>query len=283
MIRIHPLTPVLVWLLATLAGCGLAEAEGENEGIGLANYRLLRGPIRIEGVRKDASGLAFWPKNQSLLVVVDKPATVVEIDLTGRLRRRIKLRGFEDVEGITHVKDNQFALVEERRYELCLIEIGPETKRIDRANAATIRLEDKTDDNDGLEGVAFDPHRRRFFCVKEKRPRGVYEIPWGPEPGKFGNPTRPWIAEEKANWQLDDLSDLHFDAASGHLLVLGDQSSAVVECTPEGKMISRLSLAAGSAGLDATIPKAEGITMDASARLYVCSEPNLLYVFSRTP
>ena len=144
-------------------------------------------------------------------------------------------------------------------------------------------MEDKTGDNDGLEGVAFDPHRRRFFCVKEKKPSRVYEIPMGTEPGKFGRPTCPWNAEEKADWQLDDLSDLHFDPASGHLLVLSDKSRAVVECTPDGKMVARLSLGKGNAGLSATIPKAEGITMDASARLYVCSEPNLLYVFSRTP
>ncbi|NQU21159.1 MAG: SdiA-regulated domain-containing protein [Candidatus Nealsonbacteria bacterium] len=283
MIRTRPLLHVPLWLLAamTVAPTGCGQTNDEKEGIGLAEYRLLQGPIQIEGVRKDASGLAFCEITKSLWVVIDSPPVLVEVDLAGRLLRQIELRGFEDIEGIAHVKGNRFALVEERRYELCLIEIGPETKRIDRTAATTIRLEEDGGDNDGLEGVAFDALRQRFFCVKEKKPSRVYEIQKGSEPGKFGRVSHPWEAKEKKDWKLDDLSGLHFDAASGHLLVLSDKSSAVVECTPQGKMIARLSLTKGSAGLDATIPKAEGITMDASGRLYVCSEPNLLYILAK--
>ena len=80
---------------------------------------------------------------------------------------------------------------------------------------------------------------------------------------------------------MSDVSDIFYDDRTGHLLVLSDESKSVVECTVEGKEISRLSLKAGSAGLKDTIGQPEGITMDDEGNLFICSEPNVLYCFSR--
>jgi uncharacterized protein YjiK len=53
--------------------------------------------------------------------------------------------------------------------------------------------------------------------------------------------------------------------------------------TTEGKVISFRSLARGFAGLQKGIPQAEGVNIDEDGYLYVISEPNLFYRFTREP
>lgn len=53
--------------------------------------------------------------------------------------------------------------------------------------------------------------------------------------------------------------------------------------TDEGKVVSFRSLARGFAGLLKGIPQAEGVTIDNEGYLYVVSEPNLFYRFTREP
>ncbi len=268
-------------LLACGGAAGLSAEPTAGHGIGLAKYKLVTGPITIRGVRDNASGLTFSPVTNSLFLAVNSPASIVELGLDGVVRRVIALKGFDDSEAVTHVKDQTFAVVEERRYTLCLIRIDRDTKAVDYGTAVKVTLESKTGDNVGLEGVAFDAAGGRFFCVKEMRPMRVYEVPMLADRRTPGRPKYPWAVENNADWNLTDLSGLHFDARSGHLLVVSHESRAIVECTPQGEPIAQLSLTKGNAGLAASIPQAEGITMDSQGRLYICSEPNLFYVFAK--
>ncbi|NLD01204.1 MAG: DNA-binding protein, partial [Gammaproteobacteria bacterium] len=58
-------------------------------------------------------------------------------------------------------------------------------------------------------------------------------------------------------------------------------SKLLIEITTEGKVISFRSLARGFAGLQKGIPQAEGVNIDEDGYLYVVSEPNLFYRFTR--
>ena len=78
-----------------------------------------------------------------------------------------------------------------------------------------------------------------------------------------------------------DLSSLHYDSRTGHLLALSDESRLVVEVDAKGEPISSLSLLPGQQGLKDSAPQAEGITMDENGTLYLTSEPNLFYRFSK--
>ncbi|MFG8753201.1 SdiA-regulated domain-containing protein, partial [Pseudomonas aeruginosa] len=78
-----------------------------------------------------------------------------------------------------------------------------------------------------------------------------------------------------------DLSSVVFDQQSGHLILLSDESKLLIEMTDEGKVVSFRSLARGFAGLLKGIPQAEGVTIDDEGYLYVVSEPNLFYRFTR--
>jgi len=267
-----------------LAGGSLSAAVGQDEthnGIGLDKYRLVSGPIRIMGLDDNASGLTYSLKSDTLFVAIDSPPSIVELDLEGRPRRTIDMVGFEDLEGIAHWKDKWFGVVEERRYKLCLVAIDTTTHRIAYERVPKYQVDKKAGDNSGLEGIAVDPTGNRFFCLKEKRPSKVYQFPAPKSRDAALRPTHPWSIPDEDDGGLDDLSGIHFDRRTGHLLIVSHQSAAVQEYSVDGKKVGQLSLKSGSAGLKYGIPKAEGITMDSKGRLYICSEPNSLFVFSK--
>jgi len=80
---------------------------------------------------------------------------------------------------------------------------------------------------------------------------------------------------------MDDLSGLHFDPVTRHLLFLSDEAKLVSEVSLDGKTISFLELEKSFSGLKDDVPQAEGIAMDDAGNIYICSEPNLFYVFSK--
>jgi uncharacterized protein YjiK len=80
-------------------------------------------------------------------------------------------------------------------------------------------------------------------------------------------------------WGLREGSGIHYDAESKHIFIVSARSQAVFEYTMNGEVVGRFWLKSGSAGLDASIDRAEGITMGADGTLYLCAEPNLLYIF----
>jgi uncharacterized protein YjiK len=78
-----------------------------------------------------------------------------------------------------------------------------------------------------------------------------------------------------------DLSEGYYDPRTGHLLLLSEQSNNVTELDQDGNFVSFRSLL-GLNDLKKTIPQAEGMTMDTSGELYIVSEPNLFYRFSKS-
>ena len=97
--------------------------------------------------------------------------------------------GFADTEGITHLGENRFAIVEEGQGTICLLAIDATTTRVTRDQADITEIED-IGGNQGLEGVAYDPKTGSFYVVKEKRPRKVYRVT------RAGVVSHPWDAEK---------------------------------------------------------------------------------------
>ncbi len=266
---------------ARVAVLGLLAAGCARTGpVQLDRYVLAAGPIILRDIPGNASGIAYSPRTKTLFVVVNDPPKVFELGLDGRVRRSIVLDGFDDTEGIAWVEGHTFAIAEEGRNLVCLVRIDPAAESVHWDAAARIIVDDEPSGNRGLEGVAYDAGGRRFFCVKESDPRRVYEFARQAAAGG-GRPVRfPWDAE-RDELGLRDLSGLYYDAVSGHLLIVSDESQQLVECTTGGREVSRLDLSGGSAGLRDSVPQAEGVAMDGRGRLYVISEPNLLYVFRK--
>lgn len=245
----------------------------------LDQYTLAKGPLVIAGVSENASGLTYHAGRDSLFVVLDSPQRIVELGLDGSFKRKINLNKFDDTEGITWLGENQFALVEEARGNIVLIELEPKDGGVSWKKARRLTTDIKVNLTNGLEGIAYDPLAKRYFVAREKRSPAVFKI-IPPKPESDAPPIS--ILMSLAGRGLRDISGLHYDAKRERLLILSHESACIVEANKYGIETSRLLLRGGKSGLSRTIFKAEGIALDKRDALYVVSEPNLLYVFEKT-
>ncbi len=236
----------------------------------------------IVGVKDDVSGLTYDPDRRSLFAVTNKKTEIIELSLTGDVLRRIPLTGAADPEAIEYISAGRYVITDERRQAVIALSINDKTERLDVQHNEQISIGIGRKGNRGFEGLAYDSVGGRLFVAKERDPLQIYEITGLPF---AGHPSSALQIHDKpeytATLALRDLSGLHFDARTGHFLALSDESQRIVELDKAGKAISKMSLRAGKNGLKRKIPQAEGITMDDAGNLYVVSEPNLFYKFSR--
>ena len=264
-------------MICLLLGQALGQAE---ESLPLDQYTLAKGPVVIGGVSQNASGLTYHAGRDSLFVVLDAPQRIVESGLDGSFKRKINLNKFDDTEGITWLGENRFAVAEEARGNIVLVELEPKDGGVSWKKAKKLRTGIKVNLTNGLEGIAYDPLAKRYFVAREKRSPAVFKI-IPPKPESDTPPTS--ILMSLAGRGLRDISGLHYDAKSERLLILSHESACVVEANKYGIEISRLLLRGGKAGLSRTIFKAEGVALDKRGTLYIVSEPNLLYTFKPKP
>jgi len=251
--------------------------DEQTKSLDLSTYVCTAGPVSIEGIFNDASGLAFCPDTKTLFMVINGRCEIAEIDTEGTLLRLIQTEGFMDIEAITHLKGTLFYVAEEGRGTICSIRIDKNTDFIERESSDVYTV-DAGLGNKGLEGLTCIREKNLFFAVKEAYPRALYRIELSGSSGI--TVSHPWDIEENHNG-LRDLSGICFHPGSGNLLILSHKSRALAEITSAGKKVSSLSLSAGNARLSRSIPQAEGIAVDAEDTIYICSEPNLFYVFKK--
>lgn len=245
----------------------------------LNDYVLVGQPIVLgDGVR-NASGITFNSENQHLYVVLNGPPVILELARDGSFLRRIVLNGFEDTEGIVWLKGERFAVIEERRRRLVLLTLPAQATHIAYADSEHYLVDGDEARNKGLEGVAWNAKLQRFYLAKEKGPRKLYQLSLPQKNERSAYVSIPWDVQRRS-LGLSDLSDLYYSQKTDHLLLLSDESKTIVEVDSTGREVSRLSLEGGNSGLDHDVAQPEGLTYDDGGNLYVCSEPNLLYVFS---
>jgi uncharacterized protein YjiK len=281
--RFHALAVARMGLALLAVSCPLtcgqvaadtpAAPKPSTQGV-LAGYALAAGPLEIAG-STDASGLTYCPPTKTLFVV-DDGGRVFETDSAGKVLRTIELAGFDDPEDIAWLDGDRFAVVEEGRRTFCIVALPAGAVRADHVGAASWVVDPVEAGNQGLEGLAVDRSSGMAYVTKETWPCRLYAFaiparrdaplavrhPWGPIPAS-GAP------------KMRDMSAIHYHSASGRLLVLSKLSQVIAECSTNGQELARHSFRPHS------IPKAEGLTMDDSGALYICSEPNRLYVFRR--
>lgn len=263
---------------AILAIATIAPAA-PSENIDLSAYELAIGPLALEGVQDNASGMTYCRESKSLFCVLNAPTQLVELERDGSVKRRIRLAGFDDTEGVVSMGKGAFAVVEERRRKLVIFSLDDAATSVTYGACRQALIDATPAENKGLEGIAYNPKSKQFYILKEKQPRKIYRVEVKPEADEPEVETA-WDVQKKA-LGLSDLSGLHFDPKTGHLLVLSHESRTIVETTLDGKEVSRLKLSAGSAGLTEAPAQPEGICLDDEGNLYICSEPNTFYVFKK--
>lgn len=250
----------------------------------LPDYAVVIDGKPIEGIRKNLSSITYDTDLDRLLAVVNGgPTELVVLSKTGELLDRYPLTGFGDIEGVTYMGDGRVAVSDERAQQISIFQLPARPRAIDISEAQFFSLGINLNGNKGFEGVTYDAAGDRLFVVKERDPRQLYEIN-GVAASLQGrlqlaiHDRSAWIADQVF---ATDLSDIHFDAETGHLILLSDESHLLMELSDTGRMLSYRSLNGFTSDLHRSAPQPEGVTLDNDGTLYVVSEPNLFYSFRR--
>ena len=244
--------------------------------------------VRVEAkpvatVGNNLSGLTFDEQRNQLWAVVNNPEELIALDLNGEFIARYPLKGFVDVEAVTYLGDNLLAVAEERSQSIVILPVPTRPGELVREDYAAVSLSMGASDNAGFEGLGYDRAGDRLFVVKEHSPRKLYEIQ-GIKASFNGQlnlnviDREAWIEDKD---MASDLASVHYDERTGHLVLLSDEAKMMLELDSEGELVSFRSLWSGFAGLDNSVPQAEGMTFDDRGDLYLVSEPNLFYAFER--
>ncbi|MES2820746.1 MAG: SdiA-regulated domain-containing protein [Pseudomonadota bacterium] len=254
-----------------------------GHSVWLPDFEVREQALAIDGIKNNLSGLVYDSERDRLWSVVNNPPELQLLSTAGELQQRYPLSGFKDVEDITYLGDDLLLLVEERTHALVVVPLPTRPGTLHREDYRALTLGLEADGNAGFEGVSYDRKGDRLYVVKEHSPRKLYEIQ-GLRASLAGGfnlavmDRSAWIGNKVF---ATDLSAVHFDDSTGHLLLLSDESKLLMELSDEGELVSFRSLYRGFAGLEQGVPQAEGLTMDGRGNLYLVSEPNLFYRFSR--
>ncbi|MBE7376123.1 SdiA-regulated domain-containing protein [Pseudomonas sp. AL-54] len=257
------------------------EANWEKRSLWLPEYRVAVDALPVESVKNNLSGLTYDAQRDQLWAVVNNPEELLALGKDGRFIARYPLQGFADVEGVTYLGDDLLVLTEERNQSLVIVRIPETVGPLNRGDYQSVTLNLHEAENAGFEGVGYDREGDRLFVVKEHSPRKLYEIQGikSTLEGKLNLSIidrEAWIENKD---MASDLASVHFDERTGHLVLLSDEAKMMLELDGQGEMVSFRSLWGGFAGLERSVPQAEGMTFDGQGNLYLVSEPNLFYSF----
>lgn len=254
----------------------------QTQSLDLKSYQ-----VEIDGMAisdlENASGFTYNSKRNTLFTVLNQESQIVEIDLKGKVIRKIHVTGVEDMEGITHIADNRYVIADERDNRLVLVTLDDDATDLNINNSPTLRLGINPAGNKNFEGVSWDDNNSRLLVVKERDPKFIMSVK-GFFDAKVNQPLNIEIKkvenfEAAIKWSLRDLSSVTYHSKTGHLLLLSDESRLIKEYDEDGKAVGALALWKGFHGLRQHVPQAEGVAVGEDGRIYVMSEPNLFYVF----
>ena len=248
----------------------------------LPDYRVDIEARPIEGVR-NVSALTYDPDRRSLFSVTNKNAELLELSLSGEVLRRIPLSGFGDAEAVEYISPGIYVISDEGDQRLFRIHVEDDTRWLDAADSEQLTLEDSQRDNKGFEGLAYDSVGHRLFIAKARDPIRILAVEGFPRRG-YGPAVEVSVKSDRERDRslfVRDLSALQYEERTGHLLALSDESRLILELALDGQPISSLLLWPGLHGLRRSVPQPEGLAMDDQGVLYLVSEPNLFYRFSK--
>lgn len=249
-----------------------------DASIWLPGYKVSVEGKPLAGLDQDeTSDLAYSPLTGTLFTVTGKQPMLVELSRTGEVLRRIALKGFANPEGVAVLENGNIAVADERKRNLSIFELTPDTHELNIVDAAPFDLGFPDAGNKGFEGVAWDPAQQRLLLGKERAPTAMFSL------DSDGQRLLDQELQPLPSYGLGmrNLSALSVDPRTGHILALSAQSRLLLELDAQGEPVSFISLIGGMNGLHERIPRAEGVAMDEDGTIYMVSEPNLFYVFRK--
>ena len=187
--------------------------------------------------------------NNKLLIVSDSNGVIYTTDLEGKLLNK-QQTSFQDLEGVTATNSKTIAVVDEEGRQLAIV---------NRATTEKFRIKGENQNNNGLEGIAYNPLNKTFWIVQEKYPVKIINI------NSLGT-----ILDEYIIDFTSDLSGICFDKNSNSLWAISDENQNIFQISLEGKLLNSYKI---------PVFKAEGITI-VNNRIYVVSDAySKLYIF----
>ena len=270
----------------------IIECPEPISSINLGDYQLAQGPVTIGIIPDDLSGLTYNQLTNTLQIITNGTnEAIYEIDLNGNVIKMTNLwdqmeagnsNAFYDTEDIVHLYGNTYAVVEERKGRIAIIEIPSTASTITYNTAQIIQLPGSIwGANDGLEGITYDPETNTLYVVKEKTQKAFYEIPI---PTTF--PHYPATVASPCDLNtgdftvVSDVAAVHYlGLTSGftnpditdNMLILSEEMGLLMEVDTNCEIISTLTLPGGDF---------EGVTMDNNGNIYLVQEPNKFYVYT---
>lgn len=249
----------------------------KQQSIWLPDYRAVIDAKLLPGMEKDeASDLAYDPQTKTLFSVMGKNPFLVELTLQGDVLRKMPLVGWSNPEGVTVMGNGLLAIVDEREHLLTIVKVDADTRELNIANFPKYDLGPSKDQNKAFEAVVWDS-RKQQMLLGEERPPALFT--WKSGDGQTLTGDKQKLASDELD--IRNLSALAIDPRTGHTLVLSADSHLLLELDEKGEQVSFMALLGGFNGLEKTIPRAEGVTMDEAGTLYMVSEPNLFYRFEK--
>jgi uncharacterized protein YjiK len=249
-----------------------------KESVWLPDYQAVIDAKPLPGMEKDeASDVAYDPQTKTLFSVMGKNPFLVELTLQGDVLRKMPLVGWSNPEGVTVLGNGRLAIVDERDHLITIVQVNADTRELNIANFPKYDLGPSKDQNKAFEAITWDA-RKQQLLLGEERPAALFT--W-----KGDGKTLTGDKQKLASNELDirNLSALAIDPRTGHTLALSADSHLLLELDEKGEQVSFMTLLGGFNGLNKTIPRAEGVTMDEAGTLYIVSEPNLFYRFEKQP
>lgn len=265
----------------------LHAAEWAGRSVWLPDYKVSIDALPVKGVVSDLSAISYDFDQDRLLAVTNAgDMKLVALSKSGELLAEYPMDGFQDVEAVAYLGGGLLAVADENYQQIDFFPLPARPgQTIDARDAQSLALEiNPSIHNKGFEGLTYDAGHDRLFIGKERGPRQIYEVTGvrASLAGKLQLKVIDRTAWVKRSVFGTDISDLHYDPRSGHLLVLSEESRLIMELDEQGGLVSFRTLLGGPLGdLRHATPQAEGLTMDADGNLYVVSEPNLFYRFDK--
>ena len=259
-----------------------APVQARAQGLGLPDYAATIEARPVAGLARNLSGLTYSDASGTLFAAVNRPAALAELSLDGRLLRHVPLPAGWDAEGVAHLEADLFIIADEAGNRLHWVRVPPGGGAAIHEGSISLRPGWITWPNRGFEGVEWDRRRAELLIVNEKWPRKVLLVGGLGRAGAAPEITvRDWWPVRGAEAIGSDLASLAVHEDSGNLLLLSEESARITEYTRAGALASMLALTAGAAGLARDVPQPEGMAVGPDGAIYVVSEPNLFYRFSK--
>lgn len=225
-------------------------------------------PTTLNGIHKNLSGLTWNAETETLFATTNDPEYLYELSTEGKLLQSIRLLGFKDTEGLTHIQKNFFAIVEERKGFLNILQLPENATQIERKVHDYLDIGNTFVKNKGLEGVSYDPSTRTIFTMREGKPFIRFDIFLDEHFKIIGSKSK-----QLPQLKVKDVASLVF-SPNGHFWILSEASSQIVELNSDGAVLRTFKL-----DIDRKKFQPEGITLGMDGVIYIIGEPNILAAY----